>query len=279
MRQLNDEKRIQILQMLVEGSSMRSISRIAGVSINTVTKLLVDAGRACEIYLDKHIKNVESRQIQCDEIWAFCYAKDKNLDRIKGNPEHAGTLWLWTALDPQSKLIVSWWLSENRDEEQAFYFAQDVKKRLANRVQLSTDGALAYHKVIPVVFAGAVDFGQIIKEYEKGRYVGNTKKKICGNPKMRDIDTVFMERHNLTTRMSLRRYTRKTNAHSKKWENHHHSLALYFAWYNFVRVHSTLKQTPAQAAGLTSEKFSFEWILSMVDGVRWLDKHQAWASK
>lgn len=278
MNTITKEKRIQILQMLLEGSSMRSIERVVGVSINTVAKLLIDAGRACDIYFDKHIKNVESRQIQADEVWAFCYAKDKNLDRIKGNPEHAGTVWLWTAIDPETKLIVSWWLSEERTQEQAFYFMRDLKKRLANRVQLSTDGALAYEKVVPVVFAGKVDFGQIIKEYEKGKYTGNTKRKVCGDPRTRDIDTVFMERHNLTTRMSLRRYTRKTNAHSKKWENHHHSLALYFAWYNFVRVHSSLGMTPAQAAGLTSEKFSFEWMLSLVDAVRWLDKHKAWAT-
>ncbi len=251
---------------------MRSISRIVGVSINTVTKLLVDAGNACGIYYDKHIRNVAACQIQCDEIWAFCYAKEKNLSRIKGNPEHAGDVWLWTALDPESKLIVSWWMSEERDEEQAFYFMRDLAKRLDGRVQLSTDAWRAYNKSVPTAFAGKIDYGQLVKQYEKNHYVGKTKKKICGNPDTDKIETVFMERHNLTTRMSLRRYTRKTNAHSKKWENHHHSLALYFTWYNFIRIHSTIGTAPAVQAGLISEPHTLEWILDLIYALEMYEK-------
>ena len=267
MNKLSTEKRVQILHMMVEGSSMRSIARVVGVSINTVVKLLEDAGTVCGIYFDNHIKNVKASQIQCDEIWAFCYAKEKNVPRIKGNPEHAGNVWLWTAVDPETKLIISWTISETRDEEEAFYFLHDVRKRLAKgvRPQVSTDGNAPYVSVVPTVFAAKVDFAQVIKHYEKNRYAGSTKKVVSGNPDMAKVSTSIMERHNLTTRMSLRRFTRKTNAHSKKWENHYHSLALYFTWYNFCRIHSTIEQTPAMKAGLSREPDSLEWILDLID--------------
>ena len=255
---------------------MRSISRIVGVSINTVTKLLVDAGIASDLFQEHHVRKVNANQIQCDEIWSFCYAKDKTINRgrVKGYPERAGTNWLWTAIDPESKLIVSWHLSESRDEEQAFYFIQDLRGRLANRVQISTDGNFQYQKVIPTVFAGKVDFAQVIKEYESGRYVGSTKKKITGNPDYQKIGTTFMERHNLTTRMSLRRYNRKTNAHSKKLEYHYLALSLYFCWYNWIRVHSTIGTTPAVVAGLTKFTYDMEHILDLIDAVEYLEKHK-----
>ena len=266
MNNLSTEKRIQILNMLVESSSMRSISRIVGVSINTVTKLLVDAGRACETYFNSTVRNVSSRLIECDEIWAFCYAKQKRVDknRIKGDPDYAGNVWLWTAFDPQSKLIVSYMTSDSRGEEPAFYFMQDLRRRLAGRVQISTDGLPSYTKVTPTVFNQEVDFAQIVKQYEGSKYVGADITKVCGNPRMERVSTTLMERHNLTTRMSLRRYTRKTNAHSKKMEHRSYALSLYFVWYNFCRVHSTINTTPAVQAGLTPHVFDMQWILNLI---------------
>ena len=250
---------------------MRSISRVVGVSINTVAKLLSEAGEACAAYHDTHVHHVSAQQIQCDEIWSFCYAKEKNLDYVTGDPEYAGNVWTWTAIDRESRLIISWMISADRDADNAKDFIQDLSLRLDNRIQLSTDGLISYIDAVERAFGTEVDYAQIVKEYgttpEDGRhrYRGSTKKKISGSPNTNAISTSHMERHNLTTRMCLRRYTRKTNAFSKKLQNHLFSLALYFVWYNFCRNHSTIKKTPAMAAGLAETNYSMEWLLDMID--------------
>ena len=264
MNKLPTDKRIQIVNMMVEGSSMRSISRVVGVSINTVTKLLVDVGRACDVFHDETVRGIQSRHVECDEIWSFCYAKRKNADTIKGKPGYAGDVWTWTGLDRDSRLIVSWLVSHGRDAEYASEFMTDLRSRLSNRVQLSTDGNKAYLQGVEDAFGSEVDYAQLVKIYgERGRYEGAEKYAISGDPDYYEVSTSLMKRHNLTTRMSLRRYTRETNAHSKKIENHCYALALYFVWYNFCREHSTVKKTPAMASGLADRQFDLDWLLRL----------------
>lgn len=276
MNKLPLHKRVQILSMLVEGSSMRSISRVVGCSINTVTKLLVEAGEACSAYHDEHVRNVASSKVQCDEIWSFCYAKAKNVKNAKAAPDGAGDVWTWTALDSDNKLILSW-LVGGRDAGYANEFMGDVKARLANRVQLTTDGHKSYLEAVEGAVGADVDFAQLVKLYgeapDKGperKYSpsvckGAKKKVIEGNPDKASISTSHVERHNLTMRMSMRRFTRLTNAFSKKVDNHCHALALYFVWYNFCRIHKTLRISPAMAAGITDTLHDMEWIVSLID--------------
>ncbi len=275
MNKLPLQKRVQILSMLVEGSSMRSISRVVGVSINTVTKMLVDAGEACAAYHDEHVRDVKAARVQCDEIWSFCYAKQKNVATAKAAPEEAGDVWTWTALDADSKLIVSY-LVGGRDSEYAIEFMDDVASRLANRVQMTTDGHRAYLEAVEGAFGGDVDYAQLIKLYGaapesmKGRYspaecTGTRKRRVEGDPAIEDVSTSYVERQNLTMRMSMRRFTRLTNAFSKKLQNHIHMLALYFLHYNFCRIHKTLKVTPAMAAGIDGELHDMEWIVGLID--------------
>ena len=277
MNKLPEHKRIQALNMLVEGSSMRSVSRVVGISINTVTKLLVDAGTACERIHSERVRDVDARRVQCDEIWSFCYAKARNVARAEAAPDGAGDVWTWTGLDSDSKLIISWYVSPGRDSSYAIEFMDDLRERLASRVQISTDGHRAYLEAIEGAFGGNVDYAQVVKLYGSdpsvppGRYspahcVGTRKIRVVGDPRNEDISTSYVERHNLTTRMSLRRYTRLTNAFSKKLENHCHSLALYFVFYNFLRPHSSLGgRTPAEAAGLAEERYGWNWILREMD--------------
>lgn len=272
MNKLTLAKRVQILQMLVEGSSMRSISRVIGVSINTVTKLLVDAGTTCAAYHDENVLNITASRIQCDEIWSFCYSKQKNIPENKQG--EAGDVWTWTALDSDSKMIVSW-LVGGRDSECAIEFMDDLRSRLANRVQLTTDGHKAYLNAVEGAFGGDVDYAMLIKMYgeptNKGperKYSpaicnGARKKSIEGNPKHEDVSTSHVERHNLTMRM--RRFTRLTNAFSKKIENHCHALALYFVYYNFVRIHKSLKVSPAMAADVSDSLLEMEDIVKITD--------------
>jgi len=272
MNKLPLHKRVQILSMMVEGSSMRPISRVADVSINTVTKLLVDAGNACAAYQDEHVRDVKASKVQCDEIWSFCYAKAKNVpDNKKGE---AGDVWTWTALDADSKLIVSW-LVGGRDAQYANGFMDDVAQRLANRVQLTTDGHAPYLEAVDGAFGKDVDFATLIKLYGKApdaekRYspptcVGTRKERWSGNPDPNHVSTSHVERHNLTMRMSMRRFTRLTNAFSKKVENHCHALALYFVWYNFCRMHKTLRMSLAMAAGVSDTLHDMEWIVGLID--------------
>lgn len=268
-------KRTQILSMLVEGSSLRSISRVAGVSINTVTKLLVEAGEACAAYHDETVREVTASRIQCDEIWSFCYAKAKNVAKAKAAPVDAGDVWTWTALDADSKMIVSY-LIGGRDSGYAIEFMDDVRARLANRVQLTTDGHRAYLEAVEGAFGGDVDYAQLIKIYgaapesAKGRYspaecTGIKKNVIEGDPDTSKISTSYVERQNLTMRMSMRRFTRLTNGFSKKIDNHIHSLSLYFVHYNFCRIHKSLKMTPAMAAGVSDTLRDMEWIVGLID--------------
>ena len=263
-----------ILNLLVEGSSMRSISRTVGVSINTVTKLLVEAGEACAEYHDKAVREVKSSRVQCDEIWSFCYAKQKNVPLAKSAPEQAGDVWTWTALDPDSKLMISY-LVGGRDSGYALEFLDDVKSRLANRVQLTTDGHRAYLEAMEDAFGADVDYAQLIKLYgpvpdQEHRYSpprcnGSRRRKVTGNPDPAHVSTSHVERHNLTMRMSMRRFTRLTNAFSKRIENHIHSLALYFVHYNFCRIHKSLKVTPAMEAGLTDKLHDVDFIVDLIE--------------
>ena len=275
MNKLPRSTRTQILHMLVEGSSMRSISRITGVSINTVTKLLVDAGKACAEYHDKQVREVPARRIQADEIWSFCYAKEKNAPYAEKPIDKAGDVWTWTGINADSKLIVSW-LVGGRDGSYALELMDDLRSRLTDRVQLTTDGHKAYLEAVEGAFGGNVDYAQLIKIYgsppveDARRYslahcTSAERNIIVGNPVDAHISTSHVERHNLTMRMSMRRFTRLTNAFSKKIENHCHALALYFTYYNFCRVHKTLKQTPAQAAGLTEQGHTMDWIIDLIE--------------
>jgi IS1 family transposase len=273
MNKLPLETRVQILTMLCEGSSMRSISRVCDVSINTVTKLLVDAGTASAAFHDEKVRGVAAKAVQCDEIWAFNYAKNKNVKFAKGAPQGAGDIWTWTAIDADSKLIVSWHVGD-RSQHTGISFMGDLKGRLANRVQLTTDGHKAYLKAVDVVDFDA-DYAMLNKIFATdhagpGRYsppkcIGAIKQPIRGNPDPALINTSFAERQNLTMRMAMRRFTRLTNAFSKKFENHCHALALYFFWYNWVRSHKTLGATPAMAAGLIQTPLKFTDLLTAMD--------------
>ncbi|AQR73431.1 IS1 transposase [Sphingomonas sp. LM7] len=269
-------KRTQILAMLCEGSSMRSISRVADVSINTVSKLLVEAGEACLAIHDETVRNVKASRVQCDEIWSFCYAKEKTAKLFKDKPEGAGDVWTWTALDADTKLIVSYYVGD-RSGGAAIELMDDLRARLANRVQLTTDGHRAYLEAVEGAFGGDVDYAQLVKLYgptisAPGRYspaecIGAKKVRREGNPDEKHISTSYVERQNLNMRMGMRRFTRLTNAFSKKLENHIHALALYFAFYNFCRIHKTLRMSPAMAAGITDRLWSIEDIVEKIDAL------------
>ncbi len=275
MNQLPIEKRVQIINLLVEGSSLRAISRITGCSINTVTKLLVDTGKACQKFHDEKVVGVKSKRVQCDEIWSFVYAKKKNVPEEKLG--EAGDVWTWTAIDSDSKLIISYFVG-NRDFESANEFMNDVADRLTNRVQLTTDGLKAYLNAVEDAFPQGIDFAQLHKVYatlskeDSRRYspaacTGAIKKQVIGSPDPKHISTSHVERQNLTMRMHMRRFTRLTNAFSKKVENHCHAIALHFTYYNFCRIHKTLRVTPAMEAGLTNDIMEIEDLVKLTDKV------------
>ena len=272
MNKLPHAKRVQILSMLVEGSSMRSISRVADVSINTVAKILADAGAACEAFHDQTVRGVKAKRVQCDEIWSFVYAKAKNVAAAKAAPQGAGDCWTWTAIEAQSKLMIAWAVGD-RDASYARDFMQDVAARLATRVQLTTDGHGPYLDAVEGAFGIDVDYARLVKIYGTpegavGRYSPGTciaaeKRRVVGKPDPDHISTSYVERQNLTMRMQMRRFTRLTNAFSKKIDNHIHQVALFYMWYNFARVYQTLRVTPAMEAGLSSHVWSIQEIVAL----------------
>jgi IS1 family transposase len=278
VNKLATKTRAQILGLMVEGVSLRAITRLTGVSRTTSLKLLEDAGQAFADYQDRTLRNLTCKRIQVDEIWAFVYAKQKNVEAAKNAPEDAGDIWTWTAIDAETKLVMSWMVGD-RSLDTAQVFIGDLAERLANRVQLTSDGHKAYLEAVEDAFGADIDYAQLIKIYGESpeghkRYspaecVGIEKRKITGNPSMKHVSTSYVERQNLTMRMHMRRFTRLTNAFSKKAENHAHSVALHFMYYNFVRIHQTLRMTPAMAAGVT------QTLWELTDMVRVIDEWEA----
>lgn len=262
MNRLSLDKRAQIIQLLVEGNSLRSCSRIADVSINTVTKLLVDVGQACLKFHSQTAVKLRCKRVQCDEIWSFVYCKEKNVVEDKYG---VGNVWTWVAMDADSKFVISWFAND-RTEEAAKFFMNDLWCRLRTRVQITTDGYNAYPEAVADTFGRRVDFAQMIKEYnEKNRYVGARRIAISGNPDRKYITTSHVERQNLTMRMCIRRFARKTNAFSKKMDNHCYAIALHFVYYNFVRIHKTLRVTPAMEIKLVQKPMTIKDIVLLVE--------------
>jgi IS1 family transposase len=261
MNKLDPKARSQALQLLCEGMSIRAVTRVTGLSKTTVSKLVVDAGQAAAWYQDRVFQSLTCKRLQVDEIWGFVAAKQKNVAAMKRPQSDAGDAWLWLATDADTKLVPCWHVG-GRDGGAAFEFTDDLASRLASRVQITTDGHKAYLDAIDTAFGGEVDYAMLVKLYgeapegAKGRYspadcTGAIKTPISGDPDHKHISTSYAERNNLNVRMHSRRMTRLTNAFSKKMENHAHAMALHFLYYNFVRIHKTLKVTPAMAAGVT----------------------------
>lgn len=276
MNKLDIKKRAQILHMLVEGNSLRSTSRMADVSINTVSKLLVDAGCFAAEYQYNNLRNLPCKRVQVDEIWSFCYAKAKNVEGAKAAPEGAGDVWTWTAICADTKIVPSW-LVGSRDADCANDFIADLASRVSSRIQLTSDGHRPYLEAVEGAFGADVDYAMLVKVYgnpveAEKRYspadcVGCMKRKVEGNPDPAHVSTSFAERQNLTMRMSMRRFTRLTNAFSKKVENHGHAIALHFMYYNFMRIHKTLRVTPAMEAGVADHVMTLEEMLGMMDAL------------
>ena len=275
MNKLPIAKRAQILAMLCEGSSMRSVSRLADVSINTVTKLLEDAGRFCAGFHDAKVRGVKAKRVQVDEIWSFTAAKEKNVATMKAPVDGAGDTWTWTAIEADTKLLISHFVG-GRDGECAKWFIEDMASRITNRIQLTSDGHKAYLEAVEGAFGADIDYAMLIKLYGnapesfKGRYspadcTGIKKTKIEGKPDMAHVSTSYVERQNLTMRMHMRRFTRLTNAFSKKFENHAHMVAIYAVWYNWIRIHKTLRVTPAMAAGISETVMNWSDIVEAMD--------------
>jgi IS1 family transposase len=275
MNKLSTEDRACILHLLCEGQSIRAITRLTGVSKNTVTKLLIDAGRACMAYHDANVRNVKAKRVQVDEIWSFTYAKQKKVATAKAAPADAGDTWTWTAIDADTKVIISCFVG-GRDGECAMWFMDDLASRLATRVQLTTDGHKAYLEAVEGAFGCDIDYAILNKIYgtipeaAKGRYslavcLGAKKERIEGKPDPAHVSTSYVERNNLTTRMHMRRFTRLTNAFSKKVENHAHAVALHMTYYSFVRVHSKLRISPAMAAGIAERLWEVADIVALVE--------------
>ena len=274
MNKLSIQKRAQIIGLLVEGNSMRATSRLVDCSINTVTKLLVDIGYACQFYQNEVIRNINSKRVQCDEIWSFCYSKEKNVAPAdKGILGH-GDAYTWTAIDADTKLAISW-LVGHRDGEYAKAFIGDLAARLAGRIQLTTDGHGPYLNAVEKVFGAAIDYAMLVKiygeentnqkRYSPAQFVAAEKRRINGNPDMKEVSTSYVERQNLTMRMGMRRFTRLTNGFSKKIENLEHSVALHFMYYNFGRIHKSLRVTPAMEAKISDHVWTLEEIAKLAD--------------
>ena len=275
MNKLSSEERARILHLLCEGNSIRSITRLTGASKNTLIKLLLDAGKACAAYHDENVRDVKAKRVQVDEIWSFTYAKQKNVAAAKAAPDGAGDTWTWTALDADSKMILSYFVG-GRDGECAMWFVDDLRARLANRVQLTSDGHKAYLEAVEGAFGDDIDYAVLHKVYgaspesDKGRYspadcIGTQKHRITGRPNPDHVSTSYVERQNLTIRMHMRRFTRLTNGFSKKVENHAYAVALHMMYYNFVRIHSKLRMSPAMAAGVSDRLWEIGDIVALVE--------------
>lgn len=275
MNRLSLEKRAQIIGMMVEGVSIRAISRMTGASKNTIVKLLVDAGETFSQYQHEKVRNLSCNRLQLDEIWSFVYAKAKNVACAKAAPEIAGDVWTWTGIDADSKLIVSWMVGD-RSGETACRFVADIADRLRHRVQITTDGHRAYLQAIEEAFGHDVDYAMPEKIYAAPHQEGSTRyspaeccgtrtHRITGNPDANHISTSYAERQNLSMRMSIRRFTRLTNAFSKKVENHVHAISIYFMHYNFCRVHQTLRVTPAMETGIADHVWSLQELANLLE--------------
>lgn len=276
MNKLSTAKRAQMLGMLVEGNSMRAVSRMADCSINTVTKLLVDVGTACSQYQHEILRNLPCKQIQCDEIWSFCYSKEKNVPEDRKGEFGVGDVYTWTALCADTKLVPSF-LVGKRDAYYGHAFMLDLASRLSNRVQLTTDGHKVYLSAVENAFGSEIDYAMLVKVYgspegvkDERRYspavcTGAEIHPISGDPDIAKVSTSLVERQNLTMRMSMRRFTRLTNGFSKKIENLEHAVALHFMHYNFARIHKTLKCTPAMEAGVANHVWSLEEIAMLAN--------------
>lgn len=275
MNRLPIQQRAAIIGMVAEGNSLRSVSRMADVSINTVTKLLVEAGAACSDYQDRVMRNLKLKRVQCDEIWSFVYAKQKHVTPAMLERGHAGDAWTWTAIDADTKLVPSWRIGP-RDAHTAYEFIRDLASRVTNRIQLTTDGHRPYLVAVEDAFGANVDYAMLVKLYgnapdeDQRNYsppvvISCEQKIITGDPDPAHISTSYVERQNLTMRMCMRRFTRLTNGFSKKLENHVTAVSLYFMYYNFARIHKTLRCTPAMEAGVADHVWSFEEIVGVVD--------------
>lgn len=274
MNKLTTEKRARIVACLVEGNSIRGTCRMTGAAKNTVTKLLVDIGAACAEFQDHVLRDLPCTTIECDEIWAYCYAKNKNVPEEHKGTFGYGDVWTWTALCADTKLVPSWLVGE-RHVADAWIFMTDLESRLVNRVQLTTDGHASYLRAVDKAFGDGVDYAMLQKIYgeepnQEKRYspsvcLGAEKKVIKGSPDPRKISTSYVERQNLTMRMGMRRFTRLTNGFSKKVENLAHAVSLHYMYYNFARDHKTIGGTPAQAAGVADHKWTIEEIVELLD--------------
>jgi IS1 family transposase len=274
MNKLSLERRARILACLCEGSSIRATCRMTDSSKGAVIKLLEDVGTACQKYHDEHVRGVRAKRVQCDEVWSFCYAKEKNVpEPMKGHSGY-GDPWTWTGIEAQTKLIIAWYVGR-RDASAARTFILDLADRIANRIQLTTDGHRAYLDAIDEAWATEVDYAMLVKlygaepageaRYSPAKCLGTRRDAISGNPDPAHVSTSYVERHNLTIRMSNRRFTRLTNAFSKKLANHKHMLAIFFVYYNFARIHQSLRVTPAMEAGISDHAWTLEEIAALAD--------------
>ena len=274
MNRLDKEQRTQVVAALAEGNSLRGTARMTGVARMTVEKLLRDLGAACACYQDEHLRNLPCRRVQCDEIWSFVYAKAKNVPAEKQGQFGYGDVWTWTAIDADTKLVPSW-LVGTRDLDSAYTFMHDLADRMANRVQLTTDGHRAYLEAVESAFNLNVDYAMLRKiygapedadtRYSPAQCIGCDTKVMSGNPNPRHISTSYVERQNLTMRMHMRRFTRLTNAFSKKLQMHAHAVAVHFMYYNFVKIHQSLRTTPAMAAGVTDRLWEIADLVELLE--------------
>jgi IS1 family transposase len=279
MNKLTPAKRAAVLSCLVDGVSIRATTRLTGVAKNTIVRLLKEAGETCAAYQDQVIRNVACRRIQCDEIWSFVYGKDRNIPREirESSPFIVGSTWTWTAIDADSKLMVSWLVGQ-RNEACAAEFINDLASRITGTVQMTTDGLKLYLNAVEGAFGGDINYAMLTKlygasgndnsadtKYSPGRIKGSETAIISGEPDRKHISTSYVERANLTMRMSMRRFTRLTNAFSKKFENHCYSVSLHAFWYNFIRIHQTIRCTPAMEARVTDHLWSMSDLVALIE--------------